>query len=182
MSGLEIAAYTNAAGEERIWQAFGGAAVRRRRGGLGGSLAAVPQARPGRQPLDRPAVGGAGRGRDRGRDRPGPRLRHRRTPDDAALSRAARGRGAEQRARHRLRLGRAVDRGSEARVRSCAGVRLRPAGGRGERAERSRQRRLDRRPPGRPASRTTCRRPTSRSRTSPPRRCWRSRHGCGRHA
>jgi ribosomal protein L11 methyltransferase len=26
-SGLEIAAYTNAAGEERIWQAFGGAAV-----------------------------------------------------------------------------------------------------------------------------------------------------------
>ena len=25
-SGLEIAAYTNAAGEERIWQAFGGAA------------------------------------------------------------------------------------------------------------------------------------------------------------
>ena len=25
--GLEIAAYTNAAGEERIWQAFGGAAA-----------------------------------------------------------------------------------------------------------------------------------------------------------
>ncbi len=97
-------------------------------------------------------MGGAGRGCDRGRDRPGPRLRHRRASDDAALSRAARGRGAEQRARHRLRLGRAVDRGSKARVRPGAGVRLRSAGGRGERAERSRQRRLDRRPPGRPAS------------------------------
>ena len=57
--GIEIAAYTNAAGEERIWQAFGGAAVSVRRRRLGGPLAPVPPAGPGRQPLDRPALGAA---------------------------------------------------------------------------------------------------------------------------
>ena len=108
--------------------------------------------------------------RDRGRDRPGPRLRHRRTPDDAALSRAARGRGAGQRARRRLWLRRPLDRGGEARLRPGAGVRLRPAGGRGERAERgwtTASRSTSARPT---CARTSCPRPTSRSRTSPPRR------------
>ena len=55
--GLGLAAYTNAAGEERIWQAFRGRRVRRR-GRLGRPLAAVPQAGSRRLALDRAAVGG----------------------------------------------------------------------------------------------------------------------------
>ena len=162
-AALELAAYTNAAGEERIWQAFGGAAVVRRRGGLGGPLAPVPQAGPRRLALDRPAVGGARRGRDRGRDRPGPRVRHRRASDDAALPAAARRRGAGERARRRLRLRRPLDRGREARLRARARVRLRSAGRRGDRAERRRQRRLDRRQAGRSArGRAARRRPRAR--------------------
>ena len=59
--GLELAAYTNAAGEERIWQAFGGAAVADVEEDWEDRWRAVPPARPGRPALDRPALGGAGR-------------------------------------------------------------------------------------------------------------------------
>ena len=87
--GVELAAYTDAGGEERLWHFFGGARSRRRRGGLGGPLARVPPAGPDRAALDRAAVGGAAGGRARGRHRSGPRVRHRRASDDAALPRAA---------------------------------------------------------------------------------------------
>ena len=59
--GLELAAYTNAAGEERIWQAFGGAASADVEEDWEDRWRAVPQAGPRRPALDRPAVGGARR-------------------------------------------------------------------------------------------------------------------------
>ena len=73
--------------------------------------------------LDRAAVGGTRRGRDRRRDRSGPRLRHRRARDHAALPAAAAARRAWQPPRRRLRLGRARDR----RERSSASTRSSPS-------------------------------------------------------
>ena len=67
-TGVELAAYTDDAGEERLWAAFG---ERRRRSEvaerLGGPLARVPPAGAGRPALGRPAVGGAAGRRERGR-------------------------------------------------------------------------------------------------------------------
>ena len=57
--GVELAAYTDPAGEERLWAAFGGARVERRRGGVGGPLARVPPAGADRAAVGGAAVGGA---------------------------------------------------------------------------------------------------------------------------
>ena len=65
--GVELAAYTDAGGEERLWHVLRRRAQRRRRGGLGGPLARVPPAGPRRLALDRAAVGDAARRRARGR-------------------------------------------------------------------------------------------------------------------
>ena len=59
--GVELAAYTDPGGEERLWSAFGGARSDRGRGGLGGALARVPPAGADRRALGRPALGGARR-------------------------------------------------------------------------------------------------------------------------
>ena len=56
---------------------------------MGGALARVPHRRADRAALGRAALGGGAGRCARGRDRPGPRLRHRRARDHAALPRAA---------------------------------------------------------------------------------------------
>ena len=48
MGGIELAAYTDAAGEERMWRVLRRWARRRRRGRVGGPLARVPPAGTGR--------------------------------------------------------------------------------------------------------------------------------------
>ena len=116
----------------------------RRRRGLGGRLARLPPRRPRRPALGRPAVGGAARRRARRRDRPGPRLRHRRASDDAALPRAPAGGRADEPARRRLRLGRALDRRGEARLRAGDGGRPRRGRARGDARERGGERRRGR--------------------------------------
>ena len=130
--GVELAAYTDAAGEERLWSAFGGARSTDVEEGWEDRWRAFH--RPVRigplwvgPPWEEPDAG-----RDRGRDRPGPRLRHRCARDDAALPRAAARRAAREPARRRLRLRRALDRRREARLRAGARGRPRPAGDRGD--------------------------------------------------
>ena len=56
---VELVAYTDAGGEERLWAAFGEVRCRGGADGLGGALAGVPPAGAGRTPLGRAAVGGA---------------------------------------------------------------------------------------------------------------------------
>ena len=165
--GVELAAYTDAAGEERLWHVFGGAASAEVEDGWEERWRDVPPAGARRPALGRPAVGDAAERRARRRRRPRPRVRHRRAPDDAALPRAAAGARAGLAARRRLRLRRARDRRGAARLR---------AGARASTSRRRRSRRRARTPP-RTASRSTpslvdaredaaLRQPTSSSRTS----------------
>ena len=86
--GVELAAYTDAAGEERLWAFFGGARAADVEGGWEDKWRAFHRPVARRPAVGRPAVGAAGRRRARRRDRPGPRVRHRLAPDDAALPRA----------------------------------------------------------------------------------------------
>ncbi len=125
---LELAAYTNAAGEERIWQAFGGAASAPTSTTTGRSAGAQFH-RPRRvgslwigppwEPPDEDAIAVV--------IDPGPRVRHRRPPTTRLCLELLEAAGARQRARRRLRLGRALDRGRQARVRAGRRGRPRPA-------------------------------------------------------
>ena len=56
-SGVELVAYTDAAGEERMWHVFGDGRRDRRRGGLGGPLAHLPSPGARRPALGRAALG-----------------------------------------------------------------------------------------------------------------------------
>ena len=56
-AGVELAAYTDAAGEERMWAFFGERACCRRRERVGGQVACVPPAGARRPPVGRAAVG-----------------------------------------------------------------------------------------------------------------------------
>ena len=147
------------------------------------ALARVPPRRDGRAALGRAALGAARRQRARRRDRPGSRVRHRRAPDDAARLELLLEQPRGEPARRRLRLGRALDRGGEARLRAGARGRRRPERGRGRRARTPRERR--RRSTRACSTRwpTTCRPRTSRSRTSRStswRRCARRALDCAR--
>ena len=116
--GVELAAYTDAAGEARARAAFDDLTAVDVARGLGGSLARVSPWRPGRAPLGRPAVGAAAGGRTGSRHRARSRVRNRRPSDDAALPRAARRAAARLAARRRVRLRRARHCGGEARIRA----------------------------------------------------------------
>ncbi len=116
--GIELAAYTDAAGEERMWAFFGGGRAADVEAGWEDRWRAFHQpVRVGR-PVGRAAVGTAGGRRTRGRDRSWARLRDRVAPDDTALSRCAAGARARLASRCRLRLRRPLCRGRAARLRS----------------------------------------------------------------
>ena len=129
-TAIELVAYTDAGGEERLWHVFGGARSRPTSRTAGRSAGATFHRPVEVGPLwvgppwesRRPAIALAVV------DRPRPRVRHRRAPDDPALSPAAAGARARLAARRRLRVGRPLDRGRAARVR--AGARRRHRGSR----------------------------------------------------
>ncbi len=138
------ACYVEAAAVARVLAAFPARGRRSRRTRLGGPVALVPPPGARRRPLDRAAVGTPRRRRAGCRDRPRPSLRHGRASDDAPLRRAARPDGARLTPRRRLRLGRALDRGRQARLRARARGRQRPGRDRDDAGERRPQRRRDR--------------------------------------
>ena len=125
------------------------------------------------------ASGSARRGRRRRPTRsrssidPGPRVRHRRPSDDAALPRAAAGARARLAARRRLRLRRALGRRRAARPRAGARRRHRGAVDRRDARERRAERRRARRAARerRRAAARRRRRPSRTSRSTPCRRC-----------
>ena len=156
---LELAAYTNAAGEERLWQAFGGAAASDVE--AAGRTAGAQFHRPVRvgalwigPPWETPDADALAVVIDPGRAfgtgaHPTTRL--------CLELLAASERG--EPARRRLRLGRALDRRGElgfGRYRA----RRRPAGGRGDARERRRERRRRRRRARRRCATTSCPTPT----------------------
>ena len=126
---------------------------------LAGRLARLPPpCRRGRR-VDRPAVGAAARRSAGGGDRPRTSLRYRSASHDATLRRPARGSRAWQRARRGVRLGRARDRGGEARLHARDRNRRRPGCCRGD----GRQRRAQPRRARRAASPMPCAMPCRRS-------------------
>ena len=141
---LELAAYTNAAGEERIWQAFGGAAAsdveedwqdrwrQFHKPVRVGSLWIGPPWEPPDEDATAVVID------------PGRAFGTGGHPTTQLCLQLLEREATRERARRRLRLGCALDRGREARLRARAGVRLRSPGRRGDRAERGRQRRLRR--------------------------------------
>ena len=180
---LELAAYTNAAGEERIWQAFGGAAASDVEEDWEDRWRAVPQAGSRRLAVDRPALGGSRIQRcARRRDRPGRAFGTGGHPTTQLYLRAAAKARSGEHCSSRLRFRRALDRGREARLRARARIRLRSPGRRGDRAERRRQRRHGRSRAGRFAQGRPASPSTSRSRTSPPRPSLHSGRGSARDA
>ena len=142
--GLELAAYTGPGGEERVWQVFGPGRVddvdpdwgERWRAfhqpvGVGPLWIGPPWESPTTDALA--VVVDPGRAFGTG------------ASDDEALRRASlRGRAGEP-ARRRLRLGRAVDRGGEARLLARDRARRGSGRRRGDARERARERRRDRR-------------------------------------
>ena len=160
-------------GDERIWQVFGGGRGVRVEAGWGeGWRRSTAGAR--RLALDRAAVGGAGRRTRRGRHRSGPRFGTGAHPTTQLCLDLLAG---EQRGACSTSAAAPACSRSRRRARLRAGecIRLRSAGGRGDRTERRRQRRLDRRQAGRSSATTTSPTLISRSRISLPKPCLRSR-------
>ena len=140
--GTELAAYTDAAGEERMWAFFGGARARRRRRRLGGQAGArsIARSASGRlwvgPPWETPPGDALAVVVD-----PGRAFGTGVAPDDAALPAGAAGARARAAARRRLRLRRARDRRRAARLRAGRRRRHRGAVDRGDARERARERR-----------------------------------------
>ena len=136
-AGVELAAYTDAAGEERLWHFFGAGHGADVEAGWEDRWRTFHQPiRTGRLWVGPPWEDAADR-RARRRHRSRPRVRHRRAPDDAALPRAAAVDRAGLAARRRLRLRRALGRGGAARLRARARRRRRGAVDRGDARERA---------------------------------------------
>ena len=166
--GVELAAYTDAAGEERLWHFFGSARGDDVEAGWEDRWRIFHQpARVGRLWIGPPWEDAAGRCACR-RRRPRARVRDRLASDDPAVPAVPAGARAELTARRRLRLWRALDRRRAARVRPRDRHRHRRALDRGDARERARERRHGRRPTDGPTIRCRAHRP--RSRTSRSRR------------
>ena len=141
-ASVELAAYTDAAGEERLCAARSAASQSSRcRAGLGGPLARVPPAGPGRRALDRAAVGepptGRARGRDRSRAARSAPARIRRRGSASSCSQRPRARRACSTSAAAPACSRSRPRSSASRP--CVAVDVDPRGRRGDARERRRR-------------------------------------------